>query len=101
MIICPEGPSGLLSNMARSIMVSKAFKRAKIGSIDFMRRCLQEGIDQGQLSALIRSDIPAFMTVTLGIELRRFIPIVLGIDLHQLVKDSPDVERGMGGSDDC
>ncbi|GAB4370273.1 MAG: TetR/AcrR family transcriptional regulator [Elainellaceae cyanobacterium] len=95
----------------------EVFRRTKAGLIEFMRQCVQEGINQGQLSAQINPNIAAFMIVTLGIELRRFIPIVLGIDVNQLVKDSPDVdkdaiskilddfvrilERGIGGNNDC
>ncbi|NJL57272.1 TetR/AcrR family transcriptional regulator [bacterium] len=94
----------------------EVFRRTKAGLIEFMRQCVQKGINEGQLSAQINPNIAAIMIVTLGTELRRFIPIILGIDTNQLIKDNPNVdrdaiskiidefvyilERGIGGSDD-
>ncbi|MBM0745095.1 TetR/AcrR family transcriptional regulator (plasmid) [Phormidium sp. CLA17] len=92
----------------------EVFKRTRIASISFMRQCVQEAIAQGQLAADINPDVTAFTIVTLGNELRRFIPVYLGINANQLVKDGPvldqaaigevlddfirTLERGIGGS---
>lgn len=72
----------------------EVFKRTQAGSIAFMRQRVQEGITQGQLSADINPDIAAFTIVTLGNELRNFIPDYLGLNVKQLVKEGPELDPG-------
>jgi AcrR family transcriptional regulator len=71
----------------------EVFQRTKAGSIEFMRRCVQEGIAQGDLAPDINPDVAAFTIVTLGSELRRFIPAYLGIKVNPLVKDDANLDR--------
>jgi hypothetical protein len=58
-----------------------------------MRRCVQEGIAQGDLAPDIDPDVAAFTIVTLGSELRRFIPAYLGIKVNPLVKDDANLDQ--------
>ncbi|MBD0344084.1 MAG: TetR/AcrR family transcriptional regulator [Coleofasciculus sp. Co-bin14] len=71
----------------------EVFKRTKSTLIAFMRQCVQDAIAQGQLASDINPDVAAFTIVTLGSELRRFIPVYLGINVNQLVKDGPDLDQ--------
>lgn len=75
----------------------EVFKRTKAVSIAFMRQCVQEGIARGQLASDINPDVAAFTIVTLGSELRCFIPAYLGINVNQLVKDGPVLDQNAIG----
>ncbi|MBW4681846.1 MAG: TetR/AcrR family transcriptional regulator [Microcoleus vaginatus WJT46-NPBG5] len=75
----------------------EVLKRINAASIAFMRQCVQEGIAQGQLAADVNPDIAAFTIVTLGNELRHFIPVHLGLNVKQLVKDGPELDSGAIG----
>ncbi|MBD1939153.1 TetR/AcrR family transcriptional regulator [Microcoleus sp. FACHB-68] len=75
----------------------EVFKRTNAASIAFMRKCVQEGVALGELAADINSDIAAFTIITLGNELRQFIPAHLGLNVKQLVKDGPELDQGAIG----
>ncbi|MEM1172994.1 MAG: TetR/AcrR family transcriptional regulator [Cyanobacteria bacterium P01_H01_bin.35] len=69
----------------------EVFKRTKDDIIILVKKSIQEAIAQGQLKADLNPDFAAFVIMTLGSQLRSFIPFSLGIDVDQLVKDSPDL----------
>ena len=69
----------------------EVFKRTKDDIIILVKKSIQEAIAQGQLKADLNPDFAAFVIITLGSQLRSFIPFSLGIDVDQLVKDSPDL----------
>lgn len=75
----------------------EVFKRTNAASIAFMRKCVQEGVALGELAADINPDIAAFTIITLGNELRQFIPAHLGLNVKQLVKDGPELDQGAIG----
>ncbi|MGR3279569.1 TetR/AcrR family transcriptional regulator [Acaryochloris marina NIES-2412] len=81
----------------------EVFKRTKTDTIVLIKKYVQEAIAQGQLKSDINPDLAAFMIVALSSELRSFIPFYLGIDVNQLVKDSPDLPLDAIGKilDDC
>ncbi|MEM6613252.1 MAG: TetR/AcrR family transcriptional regulator [Cyanobacteria bacterium P01_C01_bin.72] len=69
----------------------EVFKRTKGNIIKLIKQSIEEAIAQGQLKADLNPDVTAFMIVTLGNELRSFIPFYLGIDANPLVKDDSDL----------
>ena len=81
----------------------EVFKRTKDDIIILVKKSIQEAIAQGQLKADLNPDFAAFVIMTLGSQLRSFIPFSLGIDVDQLVKDSPDLPLDAIGKilDDC
>lgn len=81
----------------------EVFKRTKDDIIILVKKSIQEAIAQGQLKADLNPDFAAFVIITLGSQLRSFIPFSLGIDVDQLVKDSPDLPLDAIGKilDDC
>ncbi|MGI0480967.1 TetR/AcrR family transcriptional regulator [Geminocystis sp. CENA526] len=65
----------------------EVFRRTKAVSIAFIKEKIEYAIEIGQLPKYINPDIVAFMIVTLGNELRQFIPRYLGIKVQKLVKE--------------
>ncbi|MEM6752101.1 MAG: TetR/AcrR family transcriptional regulator [Cyanobacteria bacterium P01_C01_bin.38] len=81
----------------------EVFKRTNDDIAILVKKSMQEAIAQGQLKADLNPDCAAFAIVTLGTQLRYFIPFSLGIDVDKLVKDSPDLPLDAIGKilDDC
>ncbi|WP_017294521.1 TetR/AcrR family transcriptional regulator [Geminocystis herdmanii] len=65
----------------------EVFRRTKAVSIAFIKEKIEYSIEIGQLPKYINPDIVAFMIVTMGNELRQFIPRYLGIKVQKLVKE--------------
>lgn len=65
----------------------EVFRRTKAVSIAFIKEKIEYSIEIGQLPKYINPDIVAFMIVTLGNELRQFIPRHLDIKINKLVKE--------------
>ncbi|MBD2393304.1 TetR/AcrR family transcriptional regulator [Cyanobacterium aponinum FACHB-4101] len=70
----------------------EVFHRTKAVSIAFIKEKIEYAIALGQLPKYLNPDMVAFMIVTLGNELRQFIPRHLGIKVGKLVKEDTPLD---------
>lgn len=75
----------------------EVFKRTKAVAMEFIKMQVEQGIARGQLVADLDPDIAAFTIVTLGTEIRRFIPTYLGLNVNPLIKDGPELNSEVIG----
>lgn len=70
----------------------EVFRRTKAVSLAFIKEKIEDAIALRQLPQYVNPDIVAFMIVTLGNELRQFIPRYLGIKVGKLVKEDTPLD---------
>ncbi len=70
----------------------EVFRRTKAVSIAFLKEKIQYAIEIGQLPKYVDPDMVAFMIVTMGNELRQFIPRYLGIKVEKLIKEDTSLD---------